>query len=100
MHGISLPLGRKGQKRGCTCTYGEGEGGSERPHRPHRAQRAPPACHAGRPWPEKAGLFQESGVLGARLKAFIGLTEKNQMETAVPGDSLLNYLLVGSLPVN
>lgn len=59
-----------------------------------------PACHTGRPWPEKAGLFQESGVLGARLKAFIGLTEENQMETAVPGDSLLNYLLVGSLPVN
>lgn len=92
MHGTSLPLGRKGQKRGCTCTYGKGEGGSERPHRP--------ACHTGRPWPEKAGLFQESGVLGARLKAFVGLTEKNQMETAVPGDSLLNYLLVGSLPVN
>lgn len=59
-----------------------------------------PASRTRRPWPEKVVLFQESGVLGARLKAFIGLTEKNQMETAVPGDSLLNYLQVGSLPVN
>lgn len=48
--------------------------------------------------PEKAVLFQESGVLGARLKAFVGLIKRNETETAAPGDVLLNYL--GSLPAN
>lgn len=59
-----------------------------------------PICGTKLPLPEKRVLFWERGVLGARLKAFTGLIKKKEMGTAVPGDILLNYLQVGSLPIN
>ena len=52
-----------------------------------------PTCGMRLPLPEKVVLFQERGVLGARLKAFIGLIKTNKMGTDVSGDILQVYLL-------